>query len=145
MKAFSFFALPLLIFFSFCLSVSVSLSLSLPPSLPPSLSPQAASSGRMADLMGGDTATGFIGFEAVSRGMGGEVGGGEGVGEEQLPPSAGAEFQVVMKQLGKRDTTTKLKVKQEACPSPGKWLPYLVYGVVLHIHVIHTKFVDYCS
>ena len=51
---------------------------------------------------------GFIGFEAVSRGMGkeGEVEGGV----EEVPHGAGAKFQVVMKQLGKRDATTKLKV-----------------------------------
>ena len=46
---------------------------------------------------------GVIGFEAVSRGLEGEG----GVVEEV---SHGARFQVVMKQLGKRDTTTKIKV-----------------------------------
>ena len=65
----------------------------------------------MAELMGGE-AGGFIGFEAVS----GRLGGWEGVdGEggravEEVPCGVGAEFQVVLKQLGKRDTTTKLKV-----------------------------------
>ena len=63
----------------------------------------------MADLLGGESATGFIGFEAVSRGMGGEEGEGAG-GVDEVSHGAGAEFQVVMKQLGKRDTTTKLKV-----------------------------------
>lgn len=78
------------------------------PAVPPPL-PQAASSGRMADLLGGESATGFIGFEAVSRGMGGEEGEGAG-GVDEVSHGAGAELQVVMKQLGKRDTTTKLKV-----------------------------------
>ena len=68
----------------------------------------------MAELMGGDSG-GFIGFEAVSGGLGGGSwdGGGVSVGEvsEEVPRGAGAEFQVVMKQLGKRDTTTKLKVR----------------------------------
>ena len=54
-------------------------------------------------------ATGFIGFETVSRGIGGREGEQEGDMEE-VSHGAGAEFQVVMKQLGKRDTTTKLKV-----------------------------------
>ena len=71
----------------------------------------------MAELMGGDSG-GFIGFEAVSGGLGGGSwdGGGVSVGvggevSEEVPHGAGAEFQVVMKQLGKRDTTTKLKVR----------------------------------
>ena len=63
---------------------------------------QTASSGRMAELLGGDGG-GFIGFETVSGGVGGMEG-------EEVAHGAGAEFQVVMKQLGKRDTTTKLKV-----------------------------------
>ena len=70
----------------------------------------------MADLIAGESATGFIGFEAVSRGMGRE---GEDEeeeeeeegGVEEVSHGAGAEFQVVMKQLGKRDATTKLKVR----------------------------------
>ena len=48
---------------------------------------------------------GVIGFEAVSRGLereGGVV--------AEVSHGAGARFQVVMKQLGKRDTTTKIKV-----------------------------------
>ena len=48
---------------------------------------------------------GVIGFEAVSRGLereGGLV--------AEVSHGAGARFQVVMKQLGKRDTTTKIKV-----------------------------------
>ncbi len=70
-------------------------------------SPQSASSGRMAELLGGDGG-GFIGFEAVSGGAVGGEGNGEGEGVAFL--GQGAEFQVVMKQLGKRDTTTKIKV-----------------------------------
>lgn len=75
--------------------------------------PQTASSGRMAELMGGE-AGGFIGFEAVS----GRVGGWEGVAVEEVPCGVGAEFQVVLKQLGKRDTTTKLKVCVLLCRWP---------------------------
>ena len=45
----------------------------------------------MAELLGGDAAAGFIGFD--------------------VPHGVGGEFQVVMKQLGKRDATTKLKVR----------------------------------
>ena len=75
-----------------------------------SLLSQAASSGRMADLLGGELATGFIGFETASRGIGGREGEQDG-GTEEVSHGAGAEFQVVMKQLGKRDTTTKIKVK----------------------------------
>lgn len=65
----------------------------------------------MAELVGG----GFIGFEAVSAGLAGTEGGGaRGEGEggvvEEASRGVGAAFQVVMKQLGKRDTTTKLKV-----------------------------------
>lgn len=67
----------------------------------------------MADLLGGELTAGFIGFEAVSRGMGREEEGEEGEegGVEEVSHGTGAQFQVVMKQLGKRDTTTKLKVK----------------------------------
>jgi hypothetical protein len=60
----------------------------------------------MADLLGGEMTAGVIGFEAVSRGLEGEG----GVVEEV---SHGARFQVVMKQLGKRDTTTKIKALNE--------------------------------
>ena len=68
----------------------------------------------MADLLGGESAAGFIGFEAVSQGLGrvmgeGEGGGGGG-GVEEVSFGAGAVFQVALKQLGKRDTTTKIKV-----------------------------------
>ena len=70
---------------------------------------QAASSGRMADLLGDELTPGFIGFEAVSRGMGEKEGEVNGVSEE-VSHSSGAKFQVVMKQLGKRDATTKIKV-----------------------------------
>ena len=79
---------------------------------------QAASSGRMADLLGGELTAGFIGFEAVSRGMGREEEGEEGEeegGVEEVSHGTGAQFQVVMKQLGKRDTTTKLKVEATLC------------------------------
>lgn len=73
---------------------------------------QSASSGRMAELLGGDRGR-FIGFDDVSRGAVGPVGGGGGGGEgegEAVSHASGAEFQVVMKQLGKRDATTKMKV-----------------------------------
>lgn len=63
----------------------------------------------MADLLGDELSAGFIGFEAVSRGMGREE--EEEGGVEEVSHGTGAQFQVVMKQLGKRDTTTKLKVK----------------------------------
>lgn len=68
---------------------------------------------------------GVIGFEAVSSGLlqhgatGGSnsneaaslsVGGTGGGGGEEVSHGSGSKFQVVMKQLGKKDTTTKLKV-----------------------------------
>lgn len=82
--------------------------------------------------MGGGAGAGVIGFEAVSssllqqqRGGGasatvmtpgngstneasslGAAGGGE-----EVSHGSGSKFQVVMKQLGKKDTTTKLKVR----------------------------------
>jgi hypothetical protein len=90
----------------------------------------------MVELMGGDVGAGVIGFEAVSssllqqrggtatpgngtttneasslgaaRGGGGAA--GVGGGGEELSHGSGSKFQVVMKQLGKKDTTTKLKV-----------------------------------
>ena len=90
---------------------------------------QSASSGRMVELMGGELGAGVIGFESVSSGLlptggtalGSEGGatnassdagarGGGGGGGEEVNIGAGTKFQVVMKQLGKKDTTTKLKV-----------------------------------
>ena len=63
---------------------------------------------------------GVIGFETVSSGLlqhgatgseasslGAEAGGG---GREEVSHGSASKFQVVMKQLGKKDTTTKLKV-----------------------------------
>ena len=85
---------------------------------------QSASSGRMVELMGGEMGAGVIGFETVSSGLlqhsatGGNstneasslsAGAGGGGGEE-VSHGSGSKFQVVMKQLGKKDTTTKLKV-----------------------------------
>lgn len=88
----------------------------------------------MVELMGGGAGAGVIGFEAVSStllqqrggasatpgngttneasslsatGGGGGAGGGGG---EEVSHGSGSKFQVVMKQLGKKDTTTKLKV-----------------------------------
>eukprot|EP00731_Ephydatia_muelleri_P018544 Em0011g584a len=73
----------------------------------------------MAELIAG-SAAGFVGFEAVSSALTGDKWGAvEQVQEtkpgDQDPANYGAsvEFQVVMKQLGKRDTTTKLKALQE--------------------------------
>ena len=54
---------------------------------------------------------GVIGFEAVSGGREGRV------GVEEVSHGAGTEFQVVMKQLGKRDPTTKIKVNRYGCQS----------------------------
>ena len=82
---------------------------------------QSASSGRMVELMGGEMGAGVvIGFDAVSsgylpHGTSGGVGNegacvGAGGGEE-VSHGSGSKFQVVMKQLGKKDTTTKLKVR----------------------------------
>ena len=84
--------------------------------------------------MGGDLGAGVIGFDTVSaglhkhgasgnsdgfsvsvgaaegfKGVGGSLGGG---GEGEVSRGSGTNFQVVMKQLGKKDTTTKLKVKE---------------------------------
>ncbi len=79
----------------------------------------------MAELLGGDGGA-FIGFDAVS---GGAMGGGGGNGEgEGMAHSAGVEFQVVMKQLGKRDTTTKLKVSILELESSEKGL-YCARGI----------------
>ena len=65
----------------------------------------------MVDLLGGEMSAGVIGFEVVSRGLGE----GEGEGGEEVLHGTGARFQVVMKQLGKRDTTTKIKVCGVLC------------------------------
>ena len=88
----------------------------------------------MVELMGGGAGAGVIGFEAVSstllqqRGGGASAtpsngttneasslsatggGGGAGGGGGEVSHGSGSKFQVVMKQLGKKDTTTKLKV-----------------------------------
>ena len=61
----------------------------------------------MAELLGGDGG-GVIGFDAVSGHV--DAGWEEEEEEEEVPRGTGTEFQVVMKQLGKRDSTTKLKV-----------------------------------
>ena len=84
--------------------------------------------------MGGDLGAGVIGFESVSSGLlppgGTSQGGAEGGatnapglgdagargGGEEVNIGAGTKFQVVMKQLGKKDTTTKLKVDGEKDP-----------------------------
>jgi len=63
----------------------------------------------MAELLGGDGG-GVIGFRAVSgHTLEGWEEVKEGAGEE-VHCGVGAEFQVVLKQLGKKDSTTKLKV-----------------------------------
>lgn len=73
---------------------------------------------------------GVIGFEAVSsgllqRGAAAAAAAGNGTGDqastlatgagggggEEVSHGSGSRFQVVMKQLGKKDTTTKLKVR----------------------------------
>ena len=91
----------------------------------------------MADLMAGESATGFIGFEAVSRGMGrageDEEEEEEG-GVEEVSHGAGAEFQVVMKQLGKRDATTKLKVREYAWFVPQVTPTHTLCGVWRYRH-----------
>ena len=65
---------------------------------------------------------GVIGFEVVSSGLlphhsddstneGASMSAGRARGGgEEVPHGTGSQFQVVMKQLGKKDTTTKLKV-----------------------------------
>lgn len=80
--------------------------------------------------MGGELGAGVIGFEAVSSGLfhhgtgatagngtneqgpslSARGGGGGLAGGEEVSHGSGSKFQVVMKQLGKKDTTTKLKV-----------------------------------
>lgn len=67
---------------------------------------QSASSGRMSELLGSE-GVGFIGFDQVSSGFHGNTTDG---GEDILMVGTGSNFTVVMKQLGKRDPTTKLKV-----------------------------------
>lgn len=66
----------------------------------------------MADLLGEEMATGIIGFDAVSRGMEGRD--REGGSMEEVLHGTGMKFQTVMKQLGKRDPTTKIKVPQHS-------------------------------
>lgn len=100
------------------------------------LTSQAASSGRMADLLGGELTGGFIGFEAVSRGMGrGEEEGEEGEEGtmEEVSHATGTQFQVVMKQLGKRDTTTKLKV-EATTPTSNFTLHGNKSPLIAHLH-----------
>ena len=72
---------------------------------------QTANSQRMAELLGGDVG-GVIGFEAVSRRR----------YSESFRPAGmdNSELQVVLKQLGKRDTTTKLKVRGQGARSWSK-------------------------
>ena len=74
----------------------------------------------MVELLGGEMG-GVIGFDQVSallpqldeRSPGGVAG---GVAMRKAPLMEGrddsSQYQVVMKQLGKRDTTTKLKVRK---------------------------------
>ncbi len=78
----------------------------------------------MAELMGGDV-DGVIGFDAVSADSAASrkrsssvvvvVGEGAVGGASTMEVLYGdsSQFQVVMKQLGKRDTTTKLKVRAD--------------------------------
>ena len=87
----------------------------------------------MVELMGGEMGAGVIGFEAVSSGLvqhgsnstsrsgdGASAsadrlrGGGS---SEEVTHGVSTKFQVVMKQLGKKDTTTKLKVNTESLNS----------------------------
>ena len=67
----------------------------------------------MVDLMGSGMG-GVIGFSTVSAGVPhfGARGGAKGVGDasNEVLYGESSHFQVVMKQLGKRDSTTKLKV-----------------------------------
>lgn len=79
----------------------------------------------MVELMGGEMGAGVIGFEAVSSGLvqhgstsrssDGASASAEGLrgggASEEVVHGVSTKFQVVMKQLGKKDTTTKLKVK----------------------------------
>ena len=75
---------------------------------------QTASSGRMSELLGSE-AVRFIGFDSVSGGLSGsnQAEGIDGGGriEDLLAAGSGSSFHVAMKQLGKRDPTTKLKVR----------------------------------
>lgn len=75
----------------------------------------------MAELLGGEV-EGVIGFDAVSSGRRHSMPSSalSAVGRDPEMEAASAEilygdssqFQVVLKQLGKRDTTTKLKVRE---------------------------------
>lgn len=69
------------------------------------ISLQTANSQRMAELLGGDVG-GVIGFDTVSKRRFSET--------FRSPGADNTELQVVLKQLGKRDTTTKLKVRVHA-------------------------------
>lgn len=65
----------------------------------------------MAELLGGDVG-GVIGFDAVSKA------GCRFSATYRSPSADNSELQVVLKQLGKRDTTTKLKVRVHAAGPP---------------------------
>ncbi len=72
----------------------------------------------MVELMGGGVG-GVIGFSAVSSGITQRdrfVPGAAGAkgSEEEVLYGESSQFQVVMKQLGKRDSTTKLKASLSA-------------------------------
>jgi hypothetical protein len=89
---------------------------------------KAASSGRMSELLG-DEATGFIGFDSVSP---------NGGLDEQLLRVDGS-FQVVMKQLGKRDPTTKLKALNEFISLCEREPAHVVSSSLLLWPLMYTK------
>jgi hypothetical protein len=62
----------------------------------------------MSELLGGDVG-GVIGFDAVSP-VHDPMGLGPELAMDMLQEHS-SQFQIVLKQLGKRDTTTKLKVR----------------------------------
>jgi hypothetical protein len=70
---------------------------------------QPSSSGRSAELLGTSAPT-FVGFTAVKDGGFVPVLPGFSVPSEQFDPNLNSDFHLVLKKMGKKDSTTKLKV-----------------------------------
>lgn len=71
-----------------------------------------SSSGRSAELLGNSAPT-FVGFTAVKDGGFVPVLPGFSVTSEEFDPNLNPDFHLVLKKMGKKDSTTKLKALQE--------------------------------